>query len=38
MNSTKKVEHNIYFGNVENEFRGSDKSKLMNPPIVQNDD
>ncbi len=34
----EKIEHHVYFGNVENEFRGSDTSKLMNPPIVHKDD
>lgn len=34
----KKISQEVYFGNVENEFRGTDKSKLMNPPMVQKDD
>jgi len=30
---TNKVPYNAKFGNVEGEFRGLDKDKLMNPPI-----
>jgi oligopeptidase B len=35
---TNKIPYTSKFGNVEGEFRGSDKDKLMNPPIEIVDD